>query len=63
MSNNFDDLVGEHNALMSNSIANLNDKAPSSPAAMSPDEYKEIFGGLFESVQTSVSSLPTAPFF
>ena len=64
MSNNFNgivDTVEEHNALMSNLIANMNDETPSSSAAMSPDDYKEIFEDFSESVQTSVSSPP--PYF
>lgn len=63
MSNNLNNLVEGHNALMSNSIANMNDEASSSPAAMSPDDYKEIFEDFSESVQTSVSSQPSALFF
>lgn len=63
MSNNFNNLGEEHNALMPNFISNLNDEASSSPSAMSPDDYKEIFEGLSESVQTCVSSPPTISFF
>lgn len=63
MSNNFNDLIEEHNELMPNFIANLNDEASFSPAAMSPDDYREIFKDFSESVQSSVSSPPTVPFF
>ena len=48
---------------MSNFIANMNDEACSSQAAMSPDDYKEIFEDFSESVQTSVSLPPSVLFF